>query len=429
MNPYPAFQPTPQMGPQPGISKPVTNIIQRRINENIAVQQDQEMQYRQMMQYQMPQPHQMPQPQQQAYYPPAQPFQQGGFDQPPANPLLQNAITREMMPELPVVENLPEPEKKGLDREIEEYDRRLEETDEALWNHDPSKAIKTGLPMFDAAFDGGLESGLYLLAAPANMGKTAFMIDLLDRIVKNNDNVLCLVGSLDDSLKKLIPRYISVNQRIQIREAKNPRNYEHDPVIMEKRAKGKQFLKDNKHKLLLYDANDSNAIEDWEDRIIQMRLTMPEGTKLMIFFDSFADLTSRDYRGNNDDMEIHISKEVKRWTTVYDCVVFGTMHLRKTNGKKRPTREDLKGTNRLDYDADLVWLLYNEVKVEKEASTIYWNEDGNAYKQPVIELNFAKNKQSDFDRVLFYHFSPSRNFLMEASEERQDGYLTQIYSG
>lgn len=409
----PSFQP-PQIGSQPGISRPVTNIIQPMPGYQPFPMQAESA------------PYAFPQPEAQPTQP--QTFEAGGLSQRPANPLLDNAMSQALMPQVPVVETLPEPEKKGYDREMDDYERRLDETEEALWRWDPESAIKTGLPMFDAAFDGGLESGLYLLAAPANMGKTAFMLDIADRVVKNNENILCLVGSLDDSLKKVIPRYISVNQRIQIKEAKNPRKYEDDPIIMEKRKKGMNFLKENRHKLMFFDANDSNAIEDWEARIQQMRMTIPDGTRMLIFFDSFADLTSRDFKGNRDDMEIHISQKVKEWTTVYDLIIIGTMHLRKTNGKHRPTREDLKGTNRLDYDADLVWLLYNEVKVEKENANVYWNEDGNAYKQPVIELNFAKNKQSDFDRTIFYHFSPSRNLLLEASEDRQDGYLTQVYS-
>ena len=413
MNP---FQP-PQIGVQPGISRPVTNIIQP------------------MPGYQphpiQPQPFPQPVPQQPMQEQPIQTqpaYEVGGLSERPANPLLENAMSQKLMPQVPVQETLPEPEKKGYDREMDDYERRLDETEASLWQWEPEKAIKTGLPIFDAAFDGGLESGLYLLAAPANMGKTAFMLDIADRVVKNNEDVLCLIGSLDDSMKKVIPRYISVNQRIQIKEAKNPRKYEDDPVIMEKRKKGIRFLKENRHKLMFFDANDSNEIEDWEARIQQMRMTVPEGTRILVFFDSFADLTSRDFKGTRDDMEIHISQKVKEWTTVYDLIIIGTMHLRKTNGKHRPTREDLKGTNRLDYDADLVWLLYNEVKVEKENANVYWNEDGNAYKQPVIELNFAKNKISDFDRTIFYHFSPSRNLLLEASEERQDGYLTQVYS-
>lgn len=412
----PSFQPPhqypPTLGQQPGISMPVTNVISPIMGYNP-----------------FPTP-QVEVRQQQPAPAPEWPvsYESGGLTVRPANPLLDNALNQQMMPQVPIIETLPEPEKKGFEQEIDEYERRLDETEEELWKWDPESAIKTGLPIFDAAFDGGIESGLYLLAAPANMGKTAFMLDIADRIVKNNEDILCLVGSLDDSMKKIIPRYISVNQRIKIKEAKNPRKYETDQIIMEKRQKGMRFLKENKHKLMFFDARQSNAIEDWETKIQRLRLSAPEGTRILIFFDSFADLISRDFKGNKDDMEIHISQKVKEWTTVYDLIIIGTMHLRKTNGKHRPTREDLKGTNRLDYDADLVWLLYNEVKVEKENANVYWNESDNAYKQPVIELNFAKNKISDFDRTIFYHFSPARNLLLEANEERQDGYLTQVYS-
>lgn len=345
------------------------------------------------------------------------------------NPLLQNAISKQVVEGDAVQQQttLQEPEKNMLERTKTGYLDRLDQADKYMWNRDPAKAIKTRHPIFNRALEGGFEQGLYILGAAPNTGKTAMLMDLINDIVELNDDILVAMVSLDDAMHKIVSRFIAVNQKLMIKEVKNPKDFLDEPGVIEKRAKGMQFLKDKSESFQFFDSRDGSFIEDWEEKLQGWRLTLPAGTRIMLIFDSFSDLRSRDYKGDKE--EEYIARTVKEWTNEYDCIVLGTAHMRKSNGKKRPVRDDLRGANTLEYEADLIWLLYNEVKAEKEAATVYWTEQDNAFKQPVLELNFSKNKITDFDGVLFYHFSPARNFLLEASEDRQTAYMTSVYNG
>lgn len=374
--------------------------------------------------YQQPQPQYMNQQYQQA--PVQMPVPQPA---PVLNPLLQNALSKQVVEgdETQKQAVLEEPTENMFDRTKRSSLDRLNEADQYMWNRDPAKAVKTRHPLFNKALEGGFEQGLYILAAPPNTGKTAILMDLLNDISKENEDIFLAVVSLDDAMHKITSRFIAVNQKMMIREVKNPKAYLDEPGVIEKRGAGMKYLKDNIDKIQFFDSRDGAFIEDWQEKIEGWRLTLPKSTRIMIVFDSFSDLRSRDYRGDKE--EEHIARTVKEWTNEYDCIVLGTAHMRKSNGKKRPTRDDIRGANTLEYEADLIWLLYNEVKVEKEGANVYWIEADNPHKQPVLELDFSKNKITDYDGVLFYHFSPARNFITEATEERQTLYMTQVYDG
>lgn len=380
-----------------------------------------------------PMPQAIPQgqyPQQHMMPPVPMPQMPSPMQQPQSiNPLLQNAISKQVVEGDPTQQQavLDAPQQTIFEQTKGNYLNRLKEADQYMWNKDPEKAIKTRHPLFNNALEGGFEQGLYILGAPPNTGKTAILMDLLNDIVSLNDELFIAMVSLDDAMHKIVSRFVAVNQKMMIKEVKNPKKYLDEPGVMEKRAKGMQFLEANSEKFQFFDSRDGSYIEDWQEKIEGWRMTLPKGTRIMIVFDSFSDLRSRDYKGDKE--EEYIARTVKEWTNEYDCIVLGTAHMRKSNGKKRPVRDDLRGANTLEYEADLIWLLYNEVKAEKEGANIYWTEPDNPYKQPVLELNFSKNKITDYDGVLFYHFSPSRNFIQEANEDRQASYMTSVYDG
>lgn len=68
-------------------------------------------------------------------------------------------------------------------------------------------AIKTGFETLDAFLDGGLYTGLYLIAAGTSAGKTAFTLQICDQIAANGTDVLYF--SLEMSRNEIIARSIS----------------------------------------------------------------------------------------------------------------------------------------------------------------------------------------------------------------------------
>lgn len=67
--------------------------------------------------------------------------------------------------------------------------------------------LETGFPRLDAALDGGLYDGLYVLGAVSSLGKTAFCMQIADQLAKRGRDVL--VFSLEMSEYELMARSIS----------------------------------------------------------------------------------------------------------------------------------------------------------------------------------------------------------------------------
>src|SRR5690606_23022808 len=131
---------------------------------------------------------------------------------------------------------------------------------------------------------------------------------VMSQVSKLNENVYCEYHSLDDSKNEILPRYIASDQHITIGQAKNPERYEDEKEIMEKRNEGIKNLYRNVHRFGLKD--EALSIEALEERIKLLKMTLPEGTRVVIGIDSFFDLTTEKNLG--DKALEYIAKEVKR---------------------------------------------------------------------------------------------------------------------
>jgi replicative DNA helicase len=177
----------------------------------------------------------------------------------------------------------------------------------------------------------------------------------------------------------------------------------------------------------MFDGNDMTSIEQIEEHIESIYMMSPDGTKVVIAIDSFNDLTVSSKTFNiNDARNEYVAKAIKDWTVKYNAVVMCTAHLRKTNGR-RPTVDDLKDTIVLQYEANLVFLAYNEVGVKEENASVYWLHEDKEEKMPVLEMKFGKNKFSSFKGTKFFEFMPDQSYCIEATAEGNRRYAALIY--
>ena len=94
-----------------------------------------------------------------------------------------------------------------------------------------------------------------------------------------------------------------------------------------------------------------------------------------------------------------------------------TAHLRKLNHNGRPSLDDLKESVRYQYDASVVFLVHNDVSKNKNNAKVFYNREGYADIQPVIELDWAKNKRSEFKGRSFFYFVPEFSYTTEANQQ------------
>lgn len=303
----------------------------------------------------------------------------------------------------------------------------------------------------------GLSSGLYLFAGPSNAGKSAMMMNMIyDACMNPDNNLFGIYFSLDDSRNEIIPRVVAMDQRIPISVVSKPARYKNfidsvnenntleadfDKVFkfedyLQKREEGLNNLKANSNKFKIEDSTRCTNLQDIEEYIqnaIEYIKAIDPNMNLIVALDSINDVQlgpNFSAKSNNEKIDI-VSREVKHWTVKYNIPIFASTHLRKLNGNRRPTLDDLKESNTLTYEASVIWLVYNDVSANKNSAKVYYadqEDDGSIVeKKPIIELDWAKNKKSSYKGRSFCFFSPEHSKAIECPEEIGKRFSALIY--
>lgn len=323
--------------------------------------------------------------------------------------------------------------------------------------HKKGEGYRTpGFPAIEKYLE-GVESGLYLFSGESNSGKSAAMMNIIKDMCSYEDNNLFgIYYSLDDSKHEIIPRIIAMEQSIPIGVASKPRRYQ-DLIDMaleqeasddntalyqsylEKRKVGLEKLKNESHKFLIEDASKIKTSSDIKNHIKMVKTFLKtyytergevekaNKMNVIIAIDALNDikLDPKVYgRVKKDEQSEEVAKFAKDLSVEFDIVVFASTHLRKLNGNRRPTLDDLREANTLVYEASVIWLVYNDVSKNKMGASIYWNNNGEY--GPVLEMDWAKNKKSSYKGRTFNKFSPNLSQIRECSLKEMEAFEQQI---
>lgn len=290
----------------------------------------------------------------------------------------------------------------------------------------------------------GLDEGLYVFAGESNSGKSATMLNIIKSVCSCRENHLFgLYFSLDDTKQVIIPRVIAMEQLIPISVASKPKRWENmlndldnEQIAiyedyLEKRKAGLQKLIDEVDIFKIVDSEDiknQKDLFDYVDKIETFLKKIDERYNLIIAIDSIKDI-QLDFKTNSDNEKSEtIARMIKQLAVTHHIPVFVSCHMRKLNGNRRPTLDDLKDANTLVYESSLVWLIHNDLSKNKGATNIYWNdeqaEDG---KGAIIELDWAKNKVSSYKGRSFLKFQTYYSKTTECSKEDNNRYEAIIY--
>lgn len=325
----------------------------------------------------------------------------------------------------------------------------LNNFDENAWN----KGDGLKLPHFPYITEKleGLDSGLYLFAGKSNHGKSAAMMNLIEDACSCADNKLySIYYSLDDSKNEIIPRLIAMDQRIPIGVAAKPQRYKNmiDEAYakcnefdistdilkyeeyLQKREVGLNNLKNNTNKIKIEDSSKIQNADDMYNHIkmvlTYLRKIDPE-YKIIIAIDSINDVRLT-YTPKDNDTLAEVARVVKHWTVEFDCPIFASTHLRKLGGNRRPTLEDLKDSTVLVYEASVVWIVYNDVSENKHSAKVYQSYPNDTERRdPILEIDWAKNKKSSYKGRSFCYFSPEFSKAVECDEEAIKRFTSLIY--
>jgi DNA primase catalytic core len=333
--------------------------------------------------------------------------------------------------------------------------------DEKQLKNDPGSYLKTGWPIFDGKMGGiPTEDILVFVGGKANTGKTSLFANLATRFIQHNDDVICVVVTIDDSHAKFVPRMVSRLAKLPgpwisrphtmyreygdaIPADKLPYPFKSKADVIKARQKAVDELRGYMAagSLRIVDLNMTGARWAVVDQCSQKLRREYPNHKIVIFLDNFHNL--EDFSGMANDIREKFSElaGMLRNTATRDrALIFSTVEYTKIPRRVKPNNNNMAESRAMEYRADAIFHLVNdldEFQGMEEQCKVKWldkNEvpeavvDDNGEEQliypsrPVVEMICGKNKINDFKGSIYFKFHPAICSYEEVKQKDQRYY-------
>lgn len=284
----------------------------------------------------------------------------------------------------------------------------------------------------------------------ANTGKTSLMCKTAHAIASHEENNACVIyHTIDDTREQILPKFVCISEgsaRLTINEVKNPvyvQKHEGEAVYEDvklRRETGYSELIDltRNGRLIIKDANDGSSLAYAESLIKYYQEKYPD-RQVVYILDNFHKLRDFETAGGDERSRFKtMSTVVKNIATKYHIPIFSTMEYTKLPRGTRPSNDNIAETVQMEYDANLICHLYNEMHElgdRAEEHTYHMvNDRDRQVRRPVIELIVGKNKISSFKSSIYFKFHPAKSEFRPhpldiALEERERATASQQNSG
>jgi DNA primase catalytic core len=291
---------------------------------------------------------------------------------------------------------------------------------------------------FQEAIDGNHGSTLNVLGGGANCGKTAAMSNMaamLADIPENYDeDYFVLFHSIDDTLEQFTTRIVTqfAVERypgVTLNKIKRPAKFNDAKRINDARdyayKKLERLIREQKILIRGGESGRSAATLNYADEMIKYAINSTKNkrpkAKIIYFGDNFH--RYRDFSGEKDERNRFkkLSNACKDMAKKYDIPVWCTMEYNKTVGTGRPTNNSISESIAMEYDANLIMHLYNDLHVKNqlgEEPEVYFTRNdgqGGIVKSPRIEAIIGKNKLNSFKGSLYFDFYADQSRMVPVS--------------
>jgi DNA primase catalytic core len=247
----------------------------------------------------------------------------------------------------------------------------------------------------------GLQTGLYVIAADPNIGKTAFLVSMAIDVLKSNDNASVLFYSMDDSREMIINRFLSHLSDMKINEVRFKITDAQKEKVLEKAYEQLKTWADA-HKLDVRESTEFLTMSRIHDEIRQH----PIREKLVVFIDGLYNVPVESDGGSIREENIDRANQVKQLVRSFNLPVLATAEFRKqgrdesANKQKERTIHDIMESGKYSYNADLIILLSPKDQDQ------YIQQD-----EPIIVADFGKNKLESFRGKMEFKFIRAKSVM------------------
>lgn len=337
-------------------------------------------------------------------------------------------------------------------------------------HNNPGSYIKLGWKIFDQKTQGlPSEDIILFVGGKSNVGKTSLFANWAVNILQNNQDVIVVCMTIDDSHAKFVPRMVSylsglpttpwiVKPNAAYRELGNKIPKELLPFNRETNQKFKNreeiiehgnkayatieaFMKNGQ--LRVIDSPMTGGRLSVADKALQRLRRAYPTAKIVLFLDNFHNLEDFSENGSGQGREkwAALAQQMRNIATRDRILIFSTIEYIKMQDGTKPSNNNLAESRRMEYISDGVIHLVNhshEFRNRPRACVVNWVDthdvetrvtDGVAYPapkvKPVVEMMFGKSKINSFKGSIFTKFNPDLSTFIEATEAEQDQFLAR----
>ena len=277
----------------------------------------------------------------------------------------------------------------------------LEKIEEASKNQGTVTGIPTGFIDLDYKTSGLQPSDFILIAARPSMGKTAFVLNLVDHIAVKK-GLPCMVFSLEMSKEQLVNRMLSMESNVDSQKLRTGTltDADWDAVVEGIGTIGSS-------KLVI---DDTPGISIMELRSKCRKVKLEHGLDL-VMIDYLQLMSGSGKNGDNRQQEIsEISRSLKAIARELSVPVIALSQLSRaceTRTDHRPMLSDLRESGAIEQDADVVMFLYRDD---------YYNKDTD--NPNTAEVIIAKQRNGPIGTV-YLGWKPELTRFVNIAKEQQ----------
>ena len=248
---------------------------------------------------------------------------------------------------------------------------------------------------FAELFDGvPYETCLTMIGGRPGAGKTTLLTDIGMDIVNSNKDAAIFYMSIDDTCDLLSLKMLA--QESGMSTSKIKRYASLNDTSKEIINKAWNWYDDLSKTFIVSDASAGKTVDIMQAHIEWFIKAFPHH-KRIFFLDNFHKLKPPVYNkgGKKTEAISDLSERVKDMTQIHNLHLVQTVELRKLeSSRNRPRIEDLKDTVQMEYDADIVILVHNDMSVNPDTGVAWTgvDEDGNSTQMGYLEVQVCKNK-------------------------------------
>ena len=228
----------------------------------------------------------------------------------------------------------------------------------------PILGLSTGFSRLDLMTSGLQDSDLIILAARPSLGKTAFALDLLRNICKEDSNAGCALFSLEMSTDQITQRMIGMDARIDQHKLRTGR------VFHSKEWVGFAKAADELKKWPLWvDDTAMLSVLELRSKVRRIKRVMQdEGSELRLVVVDYLQLMEPDSQGRDDNRVAEVSKISRGLKTLARELKVPIVALSQLSraienrAVQRPQLSDLRESGAIEQDADLILFLARKAK-------------------------------------------------------------------